>query len=367
MVQKIAGFLSTDQSKVAIMDSAMLTVTKIRGGARSLPPVFHRPANASGAWRFSHLPLSSFPDPVPRYTLGVNPILRRRGYGEGTEGDTSKAEGGLMTTFSGGTLPGEEEASRAFIERHKGLFSKGERLLRLAFSFKSSVTMRRDEVQFYQAIIGLCAKSIKTFRGIHLLCSRGICEDAMAMSRTLLEILTSITHLKAGDRKANAARFWEFMALKQDELGRLFDEVPHAKTDPTVPEDGLRKFIKDIRSRMSEIEIKHWLKGSWHRKGIVSVASDWGLPSAKIPYKFASSAIHASDLLDHIDVNPDGGVVMKCLPSDRWMRLVLITSNLLFIAVLREVDAVCEFGLERELTDIFTELVPETMDFKEEG
>lgn len=31
---------------------------------------------------------------VPRYTLGVNPILRRAGYGEGTEGGETEKEGG---------------------------------------------------------------------------------------------------------------------------------------------------------------------------------------------------------------------------------------------------------------------------------
>lgn len=149
------------------------------------------------------------------------------------------------------------------------------------------------------------------------------------------------------------------MALKQEDLGQLFDEVP--------PLEELGKFTRDVRSRMSEKEIKHWLKGTWHRKGIVTAASVWGLGSAKLPYKFASSTVHASDILDHLEVGPDGGVIMKCLPGDKWLRLVLITSNILFIAVLREVDTICEFGLDRELNDIFTELIPETNNSKEEG
>lgn len=67
-----------------------------------------------------------------------------------------------MTVFGGGYLPGEEAASRVFIERHKVLFALGERLLRLAFSFKPELAMRRDEVQFFQAVIGL-----PVFRLIH--------------------------------------------------------------------------------------------------------------------------------------------------------------------------------------------------------
>lgn len=264
-----------------------------------------------------------------------------------------------MTTFGGGALPGEEEASRAFIEKYNDLFSQGERLLKLAFSFKPTFPMKPDEALFFRAAIGLCAKGIKTFRGIHLLCSRGLCEDALAMSRTLLEILTSITHLKEGDRQANARLFWEFMALKQDELSRLFD-------DPIDPEDNIRLFVRGVKKRMSNKEIKKWLSHTWHRKGVVSLASDQGLPSAKMPYKFASSAIHASDLVDHIDIGPDERLVMKCLPGDRWLPLVLITSNLLFIKILREVDAICEFGLDRELTEIFMELVPEARDFEKE-
>lgn len=258
-----------------------------------------------------------------------------------------------------GCLPGEQNAAKGILERHSKLFSQGEDLLRLAFSFPRDISMRRNEVQFFQAVIALCAKSIKTFRGVHLLCSRGLCEDALAMSRTLIEILTSIKHLNTGDRRANARQFWEFTALKADGLVRLFDGVPNADPHPPDSADQFRRFVGDIRSRMNKEELKKWMRSSWHRKGIVPLASTLGLPSLERPYRFACSAVHATDVFDHLDVRTDGGFVMKCLPGDKWARLVLLTSNLLFLGILKEVDTACGFGLDPELMRIFSELVPE--------
>lgn len=83
-----------------------------------------------------------------------------------------------------------------------------------------------------------------------------------------------------------------------------------------------------------------------------------GLPAAAIPYKFASSTLHAFDVFYHFDTDSDGGLIMKCAPEDRRLRLALNTSNLLFLAILWEVNAVCEFGLDAELTRVFMELVP---------
>lgn len=172
----------------------------------------------------------------------------------------------------GSCLPGEEAAANAFSEKHRDLFSQGEKLLQLSFSFKPLITMRRDEAQFFQAVIGLCSKSIKTFRGIHLLCSRGLCDDALALSRTLLEILTSITHLNSGDRASNAKQFWEFAILKTDELNSLFDKAPNEKKEPPEAEDEVQRFIRSVKSRMNEKKLKDWLRGSWHKKHVVPLA-----------------------------------------------------------------------------------------------
>ncbi len=112
-------------------------------------------------------------------------------------------------------LPGEEDALDP--RKYGALLEEGHSLLDLALRMTHGreLSFKGDRFGFFVVVMGLFAKSIKTFRGIHLLCSHGLCEDAHALERTLGEILTNIRYLaNSEEREKLARRFFDYIIIQ---------------------------------------------------------------------------------------------------------------------------------------------------------
>lgn len=115
-------------------------------------------------------------------------------------------------------LPGEESALAR--PEYEKLLLIGNHLLNLALGMtaKEEVRMKQEELGFMAVVLGLYAKSVKTFRAIHLLCVHGLCEDAEILLRTLSEALANIKYLAKEDREDRTRQYLDFTVIQDQKL-----------------------------------------------------------------------------------------------------------------------------------------------------
>ncbi len=249
-------------------------------------------------------------------------------------------------------LPGEEAVLSA---KHFGiLLEKGDRLVLLALAMTGGgeARMREAELGFIGVVLGLYAKAVKTFRAIHLLCVHGLCEDAQALLRTLSEVLADIKYLAKEDQVNRAQQYLDFTVIQDQKMINATEQNPELRgMFPDAVRDIVQERIEDARRRMPEEEFKRrYNSGAWHGRGIEEVMHDVGMQSAyDISFRLGSRAVHATDLFDHMDWDPERGFVLKLLPGDKWALPVLNESNLLFLDILCQVNTIGNFGADEQI------------------
>lgn len=254
-------------------------------------------------------------------------------------------------------LPGEESTLSA--KEYGVLLDIGDRLISLvlAMTGKGEVRLREGELGFVAVVLGLYAKAVKTFRAIHLLCVHGLCEDAQALLRTLSEILADIKYLAKGDAQARARQYVDFIVIQDQKMIQATERNPGLRgMFPDETKALVQQRIENARRRMPEKEFdRRYKAGAWHGRKIEEVMGEVGMQSAyDLPFRQGSRAVHATDLFDHIEWNPEHGFSLKLLPGDRWAKPVLRASNLFFFEILDQVNTIGKFG-EHEGIQRFTE------------
>lgn len=258
-------------------------------------------------------------------------------------------------------LPGEEDALDP--GKYGDLLEEGQSLLDLALRMPHGreLPFKDDRFGFFVVVMGLFAKSIKTFRGIHLLCSHGLCEDAHALERTLGEILTNIRYLANSEERVKLARrFFDYTIIQDSKLIEATERNPALRG--LFPDEAKQRnsdYLEGAKSRLPEEEFNS-LYGSqgWHGKSVESLMHSVGLQSLyDLTFRLGSRAIHATDLFDHVDFSHKDGFVLKCLPGDWWAEPVLGTSNLNFLEILNHVNKVAKLGVDQEIHLAFQNLM----------
>ncbi len=257
-------------------------------------------------------------------------------------------------------LPGEESALAR--PEYEKLLLTGTHLLNFALSMtaKEKVRMKEEELGFMAVVLGLYAKSVKTFRAIHLLCVHGLCEDAETLLRTLAEVLADIKYLAKEDREDRAEKYLDFTVIQDQKLINATEQNP--KLQGMFPDDVkaiVRQRIDGAKARMNEEEFEERYKASaWHGRPIEQIMREVGMQSVyDLPFRQGSRAAHATDLFDHIEWKPENGFTLKLIPGDKWAGPVLGASNLFFLEILKEVNAIARFGEDEEIRSITEEVV----------
>jgi len=257
-------------------------------------------------------------------------------------------------------LPGEETALSG--TEYQVRLEIGDRLLAfaLAMSGKGEVRMKGEEMGFVAVVLGLYAKAVKTFRAIHLLCAHGLCEDAQALLRTLSEILAHIKYLAKEDRDGRARQYVDFILIQQQKVINATEQNPGLRgifsdTDKAV----VRKWIDGARARMSEQEFnRRYEAAAWHGRRIEEVMREVNMQTAyDLTFRLGSRAVHATDLFDHMLLDPERGFTLNLLPGDKWAKPVLTASILFFLEILEKVNAIGRFVAQEEHQEIKEDVV----------
>ena len=257
-------------------------------------------------------------------------------------------------------LPGEESAlSRPEFE---SLLVMGNHLINfaLALTSKSEVRLKEQELGYVGVVLGLYAKSVKTYRAIHLLCVHGLCEDAEILLRTLVEILANIKYLTMEDREDRARQYLDFTVIQDQKLINATEHNPKLKgMFPDEVKAIVRDRIEGAEARISGEEFKRRYEAStWHGSRIEQAMREVGMQVAyDLPFRQGSRAAHATDLFDHFEWTPTHGFVLKLIPGDKWANPVLSASNLLFVEILKELNVVGNFGEDEGIRRLFEEIV----------
>ena len=250
-------------------------------------------------------------------------------------------------------LPGEANALDP--TKYGTLLQEGHTLLDLALrkTTDRSLSFRSDQFGFFAVVMGLFAKSIKTFRAIHLLGSHGLCEDAHALERTLAEIFANLRYLaNSQDQDQLARRFLDYTIIQDSKMieaternpalrGMFPDEVKQQNSD----------YLEGAKSRLPEEEFNSLYRSQgWHGQSVESLMHSVSLQSLyDLTFRLGSRAVHATDLFDHFDFRHEDGFVLKFLPGDQWAEPVLRSSNLIFLEILNHVNKVAKFGVDQEI------------------
>jgi hypothetical protein len=126
-------------------------------------------------------------------------------------------------------LPGEESA--LVRPEYEIRLVTGNHLLNFALGMtaKGAVRMKEEELGFMAIVLGLYAKSVKTFRAIHLLCVHGLCEDAHSLLRTLSETLANIRYLAREDRENRSRQYADFTVIQDQKLINSTEQNPNLR------------------------------------------------------------------------------------------------------------------------------------------
>ena len=254
-----------------------------------------------------------------------------------------------------------------FITKNGGYiehFKLGDRLVSIALSAAGKNVVEgagQDGPRFgaLTVILGLFAKSVKTFRSIHLLCERGYCEDANALLRALAEVMVTVTYIAKEDSESRAQQYLDFMSMQDRKLKNATEQNPGLKgVFTTHAIDQVEKMADAARKRMTDDEYeRRYKKGCWYPDGIESLMHATGLQSVyDLPFRISSRAVHASDLLDHVEWKKDGSLVIRPLPGDHWTGAVLPTANVFFCSIIAEANSFAKLGVEEEIEKIKAEV-----------
>ncbi len=228
------------------------------------------------------------------------------------------------------------------------LLALGEELVGLAHAMtgQGSVSFKEEEFGSAAVILGLYAKSVKTFQATHTLCKAGFGEDAQSLLRCLAEILADIRHIRKENSEKLAEEYIHYTSMQYLKLLNATEKNPGLKG---LFSDNEREIIhtraEKARRAMGEEEFeRRYRKGTWHGRGIEEVFHSVDLQSLyDLPFRQGSASIHATDIFDHFEIGESREFVLKMLPGDKWNVPVLSASSLTFIYIMTEVDEVSNF------------------------
>lgn len=260
----------------------------------------------------------------------------------------------------GGTLPGEEEATRQVERDYNRQLLFTEAALDLALKAVDETCGRNipcsseDEVRFFQVLFGLFVKAIKACRSIQLLCSRGLASDSGALLRVIIETLISIKWI-CKEEHLNRTRLYFIHVLavlnKAGNCYRANKELQELMPGLSDPYNNIAKRYNDTLAGLSEnLKPKNKLYISkWSETSLETKAKQTDLGTLyDMAYRAESEAIHSEDIFSHAKFSSAGLHLFIRLPEGD-VHKCLVMSGIALLDMLREVNRALGLGLEDEI------------------
>ena len=163
-----------------------------------------------------------------------------------------------------------------------------------------------DRVVF-ETMMGLLTKACKTFRAIHILCERGLYEDAEALVRVLMETMVAVLFIL---QKKPRERACIYHAHGITQYIKVFKEW---KTTPGLKRKATKKIFKEATEALAVwmkklptgTDVKHHWSGKGNlREAVRALRADVMYATL---YRFTSSISHASDFGAHFQIESASG------------------------------------------------------------
>jgi hypothetical protein len=156
-------------------------------------------------------------------------------------------------------------------------------------------------------MLGLLTKACKTFRSIHILCERGLIEDADALTRVLMENTVAIAFILQR-KPRERARIYHAHTIAQS-IKMLNDW----KNTPGLKRKAPKKVVKQANEVLAEqtgglptgTDVKHHWSGKRNLQEAVKALR--GDVMYATLYRFTSSITHASDFGAHVEIEQASG------------------------------------------------------------
>lgn len=216
------------------------------------------------------------------------------------------------------------------------------------------LTERIVNINFY--------RSMESFLSVVNLADRGLCSDAYALTRKLLEILITLKYID-GDSGKRSEMYWDFIAISQYRRVRSAIED---ETSSKLLKSGLNRMmpkieleyrkVRDKYSSMSDEDFSKKFRFKWSGKTMKEMADAAGLETDyKKFYGSFSTDIHtSSEGIDRIIRRKSNGV-FSFGPSSTVgdMLFVILIATRFFTLILEHVVHVNDLMLRGELETIY--------------
>lgn len=163
-----------------------------------------------------------------------------------------------------------------------------------------------------ETMIGLLTKACKTFRSIHILCERGLHEDANALVRVLMETTVAVLFILQ-KKSRERARIYHAYGLSQGV--KMVNEM---KKTPGLKRHVTKNLIKQATDALADsmknlppgTDVKHHWSG---KRNLLEAmrALPGGDALYATMYRFTSSISHASDFEAYLEID-------SALPDPVW-------------------------------------------------
>ena len=199
-------------------------------------------------------------------------------------------------------------------------------------------------------MIGLLTKACKTFRSIHILCERGLHEDANALVRVLMETMVAVLFILQ-KKSRERARIYQAHGIAQG-----IKTLNEWKATPGLRRRATKRTIKQMTDALTVYmkglptgtDVKHHWSGKRSLQEAVRALRADAMYATL--YRFTSSISHASDFGAHCEIeSASGDWIWEIEPRVQGFEVPSYTARELLWNLASRIDARIGLGFSATL------------------
>jgi hypothetical protein len=198
-------------------------------------------------------------------------------------------------------------------------------------------------------LLFVVGKTSKTLDAIVLLCKAGYGEDATILSRSIFELYWFLEYVLSNDNGYLAERFFDYDWVVRQEM------YENVKNNPMLLFlKSNQGEIEEVEQKAQEMQKKHKFSKQfgWSDKSISNISNLLGHSSIyQTAYKIQCSFCHPNPRAtnDYFKEGDSGEFILDSGPSSNLVKESLISSLLVYIAILKDFNNTLERGFNDDL------------------
>lgn len=154
-----------------------------------------------------------------------------------------------------------------------------------------------------ETMLGLLTKACKTYRSIHILCERGLHEDANALVRVLMESTVAVIFILQKKSRERARIYHAYSIAQSAKMLHEWAQTPGLRRKATkkIIKQSIDSLAESTKNVPAGTHIKHHWSGKHNL--LEAMRALRGDVLYATLYRFTSSITHASDFGAHIEID----------------------------------------------------------------